>query len=91
MLSPTARLVFDACMISAATIAITIRMFVRYRFRSFPLTRMWVLSDVFVMIALLFSAAAVGFDMWLSVRRIKNDIDIFTYTERSLQVCDSSR
>jgi hypothetical protein len=69
--------VFNACMISAAAIPISIRI---------P----WVFSDVFVVVALLCSASAVGFDLWLTVRRIQNDTDPFTFLERTLQVCSSA-
>lgn len=61
-------------------------MLVRYRYRSFPLTVPWVLSDVFVLLALLFSAAAVGFDIWLTVHKIRGDIDLLIFMERTLQV-----
>ncbi|TGZ83710.1 hypothetical protein EX30DRAFT_89404 [Ascodesmis nigricans] len=79
MLEPSRRIALNISTLVIWLLFFALRIFVRYHRRRKNLGLVWMLSDIFVMIALCFVSASSLLDTWIRAERLRYDDDPWLY------------
>ena len=87
VLSYEARIAFDTTLVGSCFLLVLLRVWIKNRYRTPNLKFEWILSDIFIVIAVCISGVVIGLDSWILVERIKlRDDHTSSIAEKQLMV-----